>query len=134
MRLYHGSSAFIEGPLRPHRASYHTDVDNARFGVYATDLIDIAKGMALVAGRSATADYEAEPFRVVFVDEPPDPDAMRYVYVVDAASFEPTGLAHQFVSSLPVLERLEFSTAELHGLWRMATQEERARFRETTRP
>ncbi|PIR47837.1 hypothetical protein COV06_00330 [Candidatus Uhrbacteria bacterium CG10_big_fil_rev_8_21_14_0_10_50_16] len=126
-RLYHGSTKLIEGYIEPRKALDEMSENNSQLAVYATDRFEVATGMSLTGDNWSFADFDEPDFKVLFAEEPPESDQMRYVYELSSETFErdPENKS-QWISfeKVKILEMHKFRTQDLSHLWRMATKEE----------
>lgn len=131
--LFHGSGNLIkEKYLLPFKASDKSNSENSLTGVYASEFLEIAQGMALTTCKytRSFADYSSRPFQVVFVRGNPKE---RYIYIYKVSSIGFNELpenSHQWVNlqKVKIIECKKYSSKNLNQLWRKATLSEKKWF------
>lgn len=126
--LFHGSSTKVD-TLQPHQAEDWLSEAGRLFGVYATDIRDIAIAFALgaVPDESGAVSrmmrkQDLNPVRMVYLKGHPNFGGKGYLYKLHPKGFKPMG-EHQWVSTQSVtpLEVIEFRVDDYLHLFRYAS-------------
>ncbi len=126
--LFHGSSSYIEDRLIPRQANDNAIPENSQIGVYATEVMDIAKAMSFRDRnvRHGYMSYSKKPYQLICVDGSPDIKLHHFLYTVSSETFDKTSINSQWISRVPVkiLQRIHLPKDEISKYWRRAISEE----------